>query len=68
MGDLIYVQARPRKAADPEMEDMLYDRISFRRFCGFSLNEKIPDDTLYADSEEHLKGTQNSFLSSFLKI
>lgn len=31
--------------SDPEMEEMLYDRISFRRFCGFSLKDKIPDET-----------------------
>jgi len=31
--------------SDPQMEEMLYDRISFRRFCGFALNEKIPDET-----------------------
>src|SRR5260221_4549641 len=31
--------------SDPEMEEMLYDRISFRRFCGFALMDKIPDET-----------------------
>lgn len=31
--------------SDPEMEEMLYDRISFRRFCGFSLTDKLPDET-----------------------
>jgi len=31
--------------SDPEMEEMLYDRLSFRRFCGFSLKDKIPDET-----------------------
>lgn len=31
--------------SDPDMEEMLYDRLSFRRFCGFSLSDKIPDET-----------------------
>jgi len=31
--------------SDPALEEMLYDRISFRRFCGLSLNDKIPDET-----------------------
>lgn len=31
--------------SDPGLEEMLYDRISFRRFCGLSLNSKIPDET-----------------------
>lgn len=31
--------------SDPEMEEMLYDRLSFRRFCGFSLKDNIPDET-----------------------
>lgn len=31
--------------SDPGMEEMLYDRLSFRRFCGFGLTEKMPDET-----------------------
>lgn len=31
--------------SDPGMEEMLYDRLSFRRFCGFSLEDKLPDET-----------------------
>lgn len=31
--------------SDPEMEEMLYDRLSFRRFCGFHLEEVLPDET-----------------------
>lgn len=30
--------------SDPEMEEMLYDRFSFRRF-GFGLTDKLPDET-----------------------
>lgn len=26
--------------SDPEMEEMLYDRFSFRRFCGFGLTDE----------------------------
>lgn len=31
--------------SDPEMEEMLYDRFSFRRFCGFGLTDTLPDET-----------------------
>ena len=31
--------------SDPMLEEMLYDRLSFRRFCGLSLSSKIPDET-----------------------
>jgi len=27
------------------LEEMLNDRMSFRRFCGLSLNSNIPDET-----------------------
>jgi transposase, IS5 family len=30
---------------DKEMEEALVDRMSFRRFCGFSLEENTPDET-----------------------
>jgi len=30
---------------DQEMEEALVDRVSFRRFCGFSLEENTPDET-----------------------
>lgn len=30
---------------DLEMEEALLDRYSFRRFCGFSLEENTPDET-----------------------
>ena len=42
--------------SDPEMEEMLYDRLSFRRFCDFSLNAKIPDETTICRFRGHLKG------------
>jgi transposase, IS5 family len=31
--------------SDPEMEHQLYDRLSFRDFCGFSFSESLPDET-----------------------
>lgn len=31
--------------SDAELEEALYDRLSFRRFCGLSLEETVPDHT-----------------------
>jgi transposase, IS5 family len=31
--------------SDPGLEEMLTDRLSFRRFCGFALDEATPDET-----------------------
>ena len=31
--------------SDPQLEEALYDRISFRDFCGFSMSGSIPDET-----------------------
>jgi transposase, IS5 family len=31
--------------SDPEMEHHLYDRLSFRSFCGFGMSEALPDET-----------------------
>lgn len=31
--------------SDAELEDALYDRLSFRRFCGLGLEEAVPDHT-----------------------
>lgn len=33
--------------SDPGLEEALTDRISFRRFCGFSLDEITPDETTF---------------------
>jgi IS5 family transposase len=33
--------------SDPGLEDALYDRLSFRRFCGFPLGEETPDETSF---------------------
>ena len=32
-------------AADPELEDVLADRLSFRRFAGLPLDGAVPDET-----------------------
>jgi len=32
---------------DPGLEDALADRLSFRRFCGFALDEETPDETSF---------------------
>ena len=31
--------------SDPELEEALSDRVSFRRFCGLALEEPTPDET-----------------------
>ena len=31
--------------SDAELEEALYDRLSFRRFCGLSLEDMVPDHT-----------------------
>jgi transposase, IS5 family len=33
--------------SDPALEEALADRISFRRFCGFALDAKTPDETSF---------------------
>ena len=40
----LYLQAL-YDLSDPGLEEMLLDRLSFRRFCGFSLDERTPDET-----------------------
>lgn len=33
--------------SDPGLEEALQDRLSFRRFCGFSLEDETPDETTF---------------------
>lgn len=33
--------------SDPGLEESLLDRLSFRRFCGFSLDDATPDETTF---------------------
>jgi IS5 family transposase len=48
--------------SDPEMEEMLYDRISFRAFCDLGLSDAIPDETTLCRFRNALGGkTQTLF-------
>jgi IS5 family transposase len=40
----LYLQAL-YDLSDPGLEEALLDRLSFRRFCGFGLDEETPDET-----------------------
>ena len=40
----LYLQ-RLYDLSDPALEEALLDRFSFRLFCGFSLEERTPDET-----------------------
>jgi IS5 family transposase len=40
----LYLQAL-YALSDPGMEEALLDRLSFRRFCGFAMDERTPDET-----------------------
>lgn len=42
--------------SDPQMEEMLYDRISFRDFCGIGMSGEIPDETTLCRFRAALKG------------
>src|SRR5271163_4694676 len=41
--------------SDPEMEEALLDRMSFRRFCGFALDAATPDETTFCRFRNALK-------------
>jgi len=49
--------------SDPQMEEMLYDRLSFRRFCGLGLEDKIPDETTILRFGNLLQGQSEKLLS-----
>lgn len=49
--------------SDPMLEEMLYDRMSFRRFCNLSLNSKIPDETTICRFRGALKGHTDKLFS-----
>jgi len=48
---------------DPQREEMLYDRLSFRRFCGLGLEDKIPDETTILRFRNLLQGHSEKLLS-----
>ena len=41
--------------SDPGLEDALADRLSFRRFCGFPLDEETPDETSFVRFRRRLR-------------
>lgn len=41
--------------SDPGLEEALGDRVSFRRFCGFALDERTPDQTTLCRFRNDLK-------------
>lgn len=49
--------------SDPQMEEMLYDRLSFRRFCGLGLEDKIPDETTILRFRNLLQGHSEKLLA-----
>ncbi len=40
--------------SDPMLEEMILDRLSFRRFLGLSLNDKTPDETTFVRFRKRL--------------
>jgi transposase, IS5 family len=44
--------------SDPALEEALLDRISFRRFCGFALDQDTPDETTICRFRNALKEAQ----------
>lgn len=42
--------------SDPAMEEALGDRLSFRRFCGFALDERVPDHSTISRFRSLLAG------------
>ena len=49
--------------SDPMLEEMLYDRLSCRRFCGLSLNSTIPDETTICRFRSALKSHTDKLFS-----
>jgi transposase, IS5 family len=43
--------------SDPALEEALCDRISFRRFCGFALDDATPDETTFCRFRAALAGS-----------
>jgi IS5 family transposase len=41
--------------SDPGLEDALSDRLSFRRFCGFPVDEETPDETSFVRFRARLR-------------
>ena len=43
--------------SDPQLEEQLHDRLSFRRFVGLGLNEPTPDETTFVNFRKRLRKT-----------
>lgn len=43
--------------SDPEIEEQVSDRLSFRRFLGLSLTDKVPDETTVCKFRNHIQET-----------
>lgn len=53
--------------SDPLMEEMLYDRISFRDFCGLALSDNVPDETTICRFRGALKGKTEGLFQLVLR-
>ncbi|MBT5541040.1 MAG: IS5 family transposase [Alphaproteobacteria bacterium] len=49
--------------SDPDMEYMLYDRLTFRKFCGFGLTDRLPDETTICRFRSALQSHTEKLLS-----
>ena len=63
----VLVLQRLYDLSDPQMEEMLYYRLSFRRFCGFGLTDKLPDETTICKFRGALGKKVNTLLEVVLQ-
>ena len=63
----ILIVQRLYDLSDPEMENQLYDRLSFRSFCGFSLADKLPDETTLCRFRASLLGKSDDLFNHILE-
>jgi len=49
--------------SDPEMEHQLYDRLSFRKFCGFRMSDDLPDETTICRFRKMLLGKSDQLFN-----
>lgn len=56
--------------SDPMLEEMLLDRLSFRRFLGLSLNDRTPDETTFVRFRKRLgdHGHASTLFDTTLKV
>lgn len=52
--------------SDPEMEHQLYDRLSFRSFCGFKMADALPDETTICRFRSSLLGKSDDLFNVVL--